>query len=273
METTHQSLTDVEVERAILEYIYQDVGGIPVIELSDIPDVIRIKGVPIAIYAHPDSAGNINVNVKSEIPVEKIRLGRIPGFADPNDKSKWSIRLELFSGNDYREFRKGALFIQLSNGYRIKSNVPFPVYKLHWKQERKPTEQQQQEWEEFGRTGTPRMMWFAAADDGRWSRLVLDFIQSNDNIVDNTPRGRIHISRMGNEQQELIIRIEGGSSQSPDVVSVQLGGESASRCETSPTDWTIPLRKFSRDDQNRLLDEQPLIVHCSDCDIEVYPPQ
>jgi hypothetical protein len=86
---------------------------------------VNVKDKSFSIETQLDDAWQLNFEIKSDIPVERVRLGKVPAFQDANNAIRWKVILKMFADNIRREFLEDSLFIQLSNGYRIKCFLPF----------------------------------------------------------------------------------------------------------------------------------------------------
>ena len=86
---------------------------------------VIIKGTTLSVETQLDDAWKLNLEIKGDIPVERIRLGKIPAFQNAKKAERWAVCLEMFNGDACREFLEQPLFIQLSNGYKVKCFLPF----------------------------------------------------------------------------------------------------------------------------------------------------
>jgi hypothetical protein len=86
---------------------------------------VKIRNESFRIETQLDDAWQLYIEIKSDIPVDRVRLGNIPAFQEMEDNNLWCVRLKKFTDNTRREFLEQSLFVQLCNGYRIKCFLSF----------------------------------------------------------------------------------------------------------------------------------------------------
>jgi hypothetical protein len=86
---------------------------------------VKVKDKEFFVEMQLDDVWQLNLEIKCDIPVERVRLGKIPAFQNPDTENQWNVRLKMFADHLRREYLEQPLFIQLSNGYRVKCFLPF----------------------------------------------------------------------------------------------------------------------------------------------------
>ncbi|GHT47167.1 hypothetical protein FACS189454_09310 [Planctomycetales bacterium] len=85
---------------------------------------VKVKNETVNVETMLDDAWQFHIAIKSEVPVERIRLGAVPAF--PNEKTDhWVFRLKLFTKEQRDKIFESALFVQFANGWRLKCVCPF----------------------------------------------------------------------------------------------------------------------------------------------------
>ncbi|MDR0336427.1 MAG: hypothetical protein LBI18_04985, partial [Planctomycetaceae bacterium] len=86
----------------------------------------KVKDKEVFIETQLDDSWKLNLEIECDIPVERVRLGKIPAFRNVEEGNRWNVELKMFADKIRREFLEQPLFVQLSNGYCIKCFLPFP---------------------------------------------------------------------------------------------------------------------------------------------------
>ncbi|MDR0609240.1 MAG: hypothetical protein LBG58_03960 [Planctomycetaceae bacterium] len=88
---------------------------------------VKVKDKELFVEMSLNDVWQLDIEIKSDIPVERVRLGKMPAFQNPNPnmENRWNINLKMFADNIRCEFLEQPLFIQMSNGYRIKCFLSF----------------------------------------------------------------------------------------------------------------------------------------------------
>lgn len=92
---------------------------------------VKVKDKRFFIETQLDDAWQFHLSIENEdrtpITVERVRIGNIPAFQDNKNPTVWNFSLQMFDDKRRYKILEQPIFVQLSNGYRIKCFIPFNI--------------------------------------------------------------------------------------------------------------------------------------------------